>query len=155
MAFNPWHIPMKRPPPNPHSRRVPPRLAPAPDVARLSQYERFAEYVGSGEHKSAPWNGKRPATRRERHASRCPGHLTQEQATRMLKAGIRAGNISEDFDGQMPRRVWYKGSLGIFEARLTDRADIEAGKPAGYKGWPEDAGKLPHKPRKIGPCDEV
>ena len=73
----------------------------------------------------------------------------------MLKAGILAGNISEDFDGARPRRVWYKGEQGIFEARLTDRADLESGKSAGYKGWPESLDKLPNKPREVRASDAI
>lgn len=73
----------------------------------------------------------------------------------MLKAGIRAGNISEEFEGELPKRIWYKGRLGVFEARLTDRADIQSGKPAGYKGWPEVPEKLPTKPREVSESNEI
>ena len=71
----------------------------------------------------------------------------------MLKAGILAGNISEEFDGELPKRVWYKGASGIYEARLTDRAHIGSGKRAGYKGWPETLDKLPGGPRNVRACD--
>ncbi|WP_124800707.1 hypothetical protein [Paraburkholderia phosphatilytica] len=71
----------------------------------------------------------------------------------MLKAGILAGNISEDFDGELPKRVWYKRASGIFEVRLTDRAHIGSGKPAGYKGWPDALDKLPDSPRNVRACD--
>ena len=140
---------MKRPQPNPHGRKIPPRLAELPTQQVLAQYAAHARYVGSGEHKSAPWHGVAPASRRIKDANRCPAHLSLEVATAMLQAGILAGNISEDFDGAMPRRVWYQGMHGVFEARLTDRGDLSAGKPAGYKGWPESPDKLPSKPRDV------
>lgn len=73
----------------------------------------------------------------------------------MLRAGILAGNISEEFDGGFPKRVWYKGELGIFEARLTDRAAVGSGKSAGYKGWPEAPDKLPSKPREVRVCNGI
>jgi len=115
----------------------------------------LVRYIGSGEHKSAPWHDITPAARKEKDANRCPPHLTREQATAMLKAGIRAGNISEEFEGALPKRVWYKGEQGVFEARLTDRVDIESGKPAGYKGWPEGSEKLPTKPREVRRSDAI
>lgn len=146
---------MKRPTPNNRTRRVPTRLAPSPTKEKLVQYERLAEYLGSGEHKSAPWEGVRPSSRKEKNANRCPMTISKLQATNMLKAGIRAGNISEDFDGDMPRRVWYKRDSLLFEARLTDRADIESGKPAGYKGWPANSEDLPMKPHEVRQCDEI
>lgn len=146
---------MKRPQPNPHSRKVPSRLAAAPSAEDLAKYAKYAEYIGSGEHKSAPWHGVSPASRRDKDANRCPNHLTKDQATAMLKAGILAGNISEEFEGELPKRVWYKGKLGIYEARLTDRANIESGKPAGYKGWPEEQEKLPSKPREVMVSNEA
>jgi hypothetical protein len=146
---------VKRPQPNPHSRKIPPQLALAPSAEELAKYEKYAEYVGSSEHKSAPWHGLTAGSRREKNANRRPTYLSKEQATAMLKAGIRAGNISEDFDGELPKRVWYKGTFGSFEARLTDRADIESGKPAGYKGWPESQEQLPSKPRAVRVCDEI
>jgi hypothetical protein len=43
----------------------------------------------------------------------------------------------------------------VFEARLTDRADIESGKPGGYKGWPEEADQLPTRPRPVKESDEM
>lgn len=145
---------MKRPPSNPGIRRVPRRLsALVPTTEQAERLESLAEYVGSSEHKSAPWYGV-PAAGRQ-HANLCPPHLTKAQATSMLQAGIRAGNISEDFDGDMPRRIWYRGPLGIFEARLTERADPATNKPAKYKGWPEVEANLPLKPRPTGPCDEI
>ena len=58
-------------------------------------------YIGSGEHKSALWHDITPVARREKDANRCPSHLTREQATAMLKAGILAGNISEEFEGEL------------------------------------------------------
>ncbi|MDD2728274.1 hypothetical protein [Malikia sp.] len=146
---------MKRPQPNPHSRKIPPRLAASPTRPDLERYAAHARYIGSGEHKSAPWHGITPASRKEKDANRCPPHLTRDQATAMLKAGILAGNISEEFEGALPKRVWYKGEQGIFEARLTDRADLESGKPAGYKGWPESLDKLPTKPREVRASDAI
>lgn len=146
---------VKRPQPNPHSRKVPPRLAASPNPPELAEYAKHVRYVGSGEHKSAPWHGMSAASPREKDANRCPTHLTLDQATAMLKAGILAGNISEEFVGEFPKRVWYKGAEGTFEARLTDRADLRFGKPAGYKGWPEDPDKLPTKPREVKTSDAL
>ena len=144
---------MKRPDPNPNSRKIPARLAPLKTEQALAAYAALVRYIGSSEHKSAPWHDIKPAARKD--ACLCPTYITRDQATQMLKAGILAGNISEDFDGELPRRVWYKGPQGIFEARLTDRSDKASGKLGGYKGWPEVPEKLPTKPRAVRETNEI
>jgi hypothetical protein len=73
----------------------------------------------------------------------------------MLRAAIRAGNVAADWQSGMPKRVWYKGSKGTFEARLTDRPALESGKRAGYKAWPEEnEDHLHSRPRLVKVCDE-
>ena len=115
-----------------------------------------ARYLGSGEHKSAPFEDIRPSVK-SADASKCPTSIkSREEATEMLRAGILAGNISADEVAGMPQRVWYKGKKGTFEARLTDRPDRNSGKLAGYKAWPEeDPENLPRHPRHPRESDET
>lgn len=141
---------MKRPAPNPNARRVPGKLLARPSEASLAFYAQHARYTGSGEHKTGLWHGVPPAKRVD--ASTCPKEITPAEATRMLRAAIVAGNVSEEFVRDMPKRVWYKGEHRCFEARLTERADMDTGKPASYKGWPIGSEALPPAARK---CDEI
>lgn len=144
---------VKRPEPNPNRKKVPARLAAAMATAELSDLAKKAKYVGSAEHKGVRWEEVLPRLRHD--ASCCPPHITRATATQLLQAGIRAGNVSEDFDGEMPRRVWYVGPLGVFEARLTGRYDEATNKCAEYKGWPEDdPSKLPSRPRTLTRSDD-
>lgn len=150
-------LPLKRPPPFKRRRQVPPELiADIPASQELQALANKAVYLGSAEHKRAPWEDLRPNVK-SADASVCPNSIrSRREATGMLRAAILAGNIDSTQQGGMPRRVWYKGEKGIFEARLTDRADPESGKPAGYKAWPEDDPEnLPCRPRPIRACDET
>jgi len=144
---------VRKPAPNPNARRIPYRLIPDLQGVPLDVYERLARYTGSGEHKAGMWFGVVPAKRAD--ASICPKSVTLDEANGLLKAAIRAGNISEDFVGDMPKRVWYRGEFRCFEARLTERADPDGGKPASYKGWPIDSNELPRQPRVTRECDEI
>ncbi|WP_448152351.1 hypothetical protein [Castellaniella caeni] len=144
---------MKKPASNPNARRVPARLISSLQGVPLDVYTRYAQYKGSSEHKKGIWFGVTPVARVS--ASVCPKSITLDEATNMLKAAIRAGNISEDLDGGMPKRVWYSSARRCFEARLTGRADQDAGIPASYKGWPIEPGELPTRPRVTRECDEV
>lgn len=145
---------MKRPKPNPNRKKVPSRLADELPAAQLCILAERARYVGSAEHKSGRWEELLP---RHRHdASCCPPHISRVMATELLRAGIKAGNVSEDFEDGMPRRVWYVGPLGTFEARLTGRFDEATNKCAEYKGWPEDdKSKLPSRPRELKRSDDA
>jgi hypothetical protein len=150
-------MPIKRPRPLKRRRRVPPELtAEVPSGETLQAFAANARYLGSGEHKGAPWEDIRPNVKNA-DASKCPTWIkSRGEATAMLRTGILAGNISAEQVGGMPQRVWYKGKKGVFEARLTDRADPKSQKPAGYKAWPEeDPDNLPSRPRPIRACDET
>jgi hypothetical protein len=150
-------MPPKRPTPLKHRKKVPSELIKElPTAELLGQLAENAIYLGSEEHKRAPWEDLRPNIK-SADASRCPTTIqSRTEATAMLRAAIRAGNIDNDNVGGMPKRVWYKGPKGTFEARLTDRGDPKTGKPAGYKAWPEDDPEmLPARPRQIRETDET
>jgi hypothetical protein len=149
-------VAIRRPPTLKGRGRVPPRLLKdLPSAKALRVMAARAKYLGSPEHKAAKWEGIHPMG--NPHSSKCPTSIeTLAEATSMLQAAIKVGNVGETFQDEMPKYVWYKGSRGTFQARLTDRPHFESGKLAGYKAWPvDDEESLPVRPRALRVCDET
>lgn len=100
------------------------------DLARWAQKVR---YIGSPEHKRAPWKDVKAAARPD--AAVCPSGLGHDMPQKMLEAAIVAGNVSVIRDGEWPRYIWYFDHEGqCYTARLTLQRQDEAQ----YKGWPEE-----------------
>lgn len=101
------------------------------DKAILDSCADIASYVGSPEHKTFPSFAGRMQGRSD--ATKCPTRL-KDQATinTWLTEAIRAGNVSEEFEGDFPRYVWGRpdGEDVCYEARVTN------GVLGQYKGYP-------------------
>lgn len=90
-----------------------------------------ARYIGSPEHKDTPSFAGHPRPRWA-DASICDRSLAEDQARvqQWLVAAIRRGTVSEDWEGDYPRYVWYKDGSTVFEGRLVNRTQ------GWYKGFP-------------------
>jgi hypothetical protein len=97
----------------------------------------LAKYVGSVEHKKSPSFAGQPRPRAD--ASICPDYLAKKQGkvTGWLKEAIRKGSVSNWWEGNFPRYVWYKSENTVFEARLINKVNGE------YKGWPLNHNEWP------------
>lgn len=87
-----------------------------------------ATYVGSGEHKRYPNPLCDPRLRSD--AADCDAvdpSLSQdpERLTRWLREAIRRGQVSPEFEGDFPRKVWARVAIAhgdaTVEARLTNQ----------------------------------
>lgn len=117
-----------------------------------------ATYVGSGEHKRFPNPLCDPRLRSD--AADCDAvdpALSQdpERLTRWLREAIRRGQVSPEFEGDFPRKVWARVTTSAgeatVEARLTNQTlgqykgyfiDVDVDPPAGIRrqlrhGWAE------------------
>lgn len=117
--------------------------------AQRDELARRATYVGSPEHKDRAWWGGKPQARwrggtpprrpKKQLTTVCPlvTEVDRQQATRLLRAGIAAGNYRfVEGDGDFPKRVWYVEKGQGWEAYCINRAAGE------YKGWPVDEDEL-------------
>jgi hypothetical protein len=99
--------------------------------------------VGSGEHKALPIHDSYAsyalelAAYKRSDASRCDPTITRDQAEEALRAAIRRGHVSADFQGGFPVYVWGWLDERPHTARLINR---EAGY---YKAWPVEESELP------------
>src|SRR5213593_3811671 len=96
------------------------RMAPPPG-APLEQIAGRVSYAGSPEHKETPSFAGQPRPRTD--ASICPRDLAadKEQVTDWLRTAIRLGAVSEYFEGDFPRYVWFKIGDDVYEGRLINR----------------------------------
>jgi hypothetical protein len=95
-----------------------------------------ATYVGSSEHKKFP-SFAGPFNPRA-DASKCdPSLADPEELTRWLREAMRAGQVSELWEGDFPRYVWCRQGDVLYEGRLVNQ---ERGQ---YKGYPLEAGEEP------------
>ena len=108
-----------------------------PDGIDLSAVAEHADYVGSPEHKDVP--SFAGAARPRADASLCDRSLFKELdlINSWLREGIRRGAVSEYWEGEFPRHVWYKDGGTVYEARLVNR---EQGL---YKGYPLEEAEWP------------
>jgi len=94
-----------------------------------------ATYVHSPYH--CPIEGKGRALR-AKPATPCPRRWKQAEAEKALKASILAGRVSEKWNGDFPRLVWYRdGDDTIYQARS------EVKTPNRYHAYPIEARQLP------------
>lgn len=85
-------------------------------------------YIISPEHKdylTAAGPGKLRSD-----ASACPRRLDFAAVEEWLRAAVRAGNVSADFDGDFPRYAWTRVDGQTYEARLSNSG------LGSYKGYP-------------------
>jgi hypothetical protein len=103
----------------------------------LADIAERVKYVGSAEHKDTPSFAGQP--RPYATASLCDRELAHKQllVNRWLRTAIRKGAVSEFFEGEFPRYVWFKRGDTVFEGRLINR---EAG---WYKGYPLNGSEWP------------
>lgn len=96
-----------------------------------------ATYVGSPEHKDTISLSGAPRPRAD--ASICDRKLTKDfgLATDWLRNAIVKGQVSEYWEGEFPRYVWYRNGDTVYEGRLVNR---EAG---WYKGYPLERSEWP------------
>lgn len=124
--------------------RAPKRRRPAvrkigspPAGTNLEAVANRASYVGSPEHKDVPSFAGHPRPRAD--ASICDRSLVthRDDITDWLRLAISRGVVSDFWDGEFPRYVWYKEAAIVYEARLVN-------KTAGtYKGYPLNPGEWP------------
>lgn len=107
-----------------------------PQGADLAQLADRASYVGSSEHKSFPSFAGPYNPRAD--ASKCdPALADPAELTQWLREAIRAGQVSELWEGDFPRYVWCRQGEVVYEGRLVNQ---ELGQ---YKGYPLEASEEP------------
>lgn len=93
-------------------------------------------YVGSPYHCRGE-NGER-VRRRGKPASVCPKRWSAEDARAALKRAVLNGNVSEAWESDYPRYIWYReGTTIVYEARLS------GGFPGSYHAYPIEADQVP------------
>jgi hypothetical protein len=101
----------------------------------LDQAAGGAVYFASPYHCQAP--GRRPA-RRSRPPTPCSRHWRRDEAEKALKTSIRAGRVSEKWNDDFPRWVWYRDGDGtLYEARS------ELKTPERYHAYPVERHQVP------------
>jgi hypothetical protein len=114
----------------PRRRRPRRRWIAAPTGRDLDAVASAARYCGSPEHKDTPSFAGQPKPRAD--ASICDRSFASDRGRPQawLTAAIRRGIVSEDWEGDFPRYVWYKEEATVYEARLVNRTQ------GWYKGFP-------------------
>jgi hypothetical protein len=123
----------------PKRKRPPVRIigSPPPKI-NLEDVANRARYIGSPEHKDTPSFSGNPRPRAD--ASICDRRLAQDldQVANWLKSAILDGHVSEYWEGEFPRYVWYRDGDTVYEGRLVNReAGSYKGYPLGSSEWPE------------------
>jgi hypothetical protein len=94
-----------------------------------------AIYFASPYH--CPEPGRRPA-RRSQPPTPCLRHWRRDEAERALKRSIRAGRVSEIWNDDFPRWVWYRDGDGtLYEARSEPKT------PERYHAYPVERHQVP------------
>lgn len=113
------------------------RIAAVAASVNLEHVAAQARYIGSPEHKEYASIAGIPRPRAD--ASLCPffseDHL--KIVNKWLKESIRKGLVSEFWEGEFPRYVWYRDESTVYEARLVNRGAGE------YKGYPLESDEWP------------
>lgn len=103
----------------------------------LEQAAKGATYFASPYH--CPEPGHRPA-RRTQPPTPCPRHWRRSEAENALRRSIRAGLVSEVWNGDFPRLVWYRDGDGtLYEARS------ELKTPERYHAYPVEKHQIPRE----------
>jgi hypothetical protein len=118
-------------------RPLPRSIGPVPIQVDLGAVAARVQYEGSPEHKDARSFAGQPRPRAD--ASICDRSLADRQSwiTGWLRTGILNGHVSEYWEGDFPRYVWYRDEAVVYEGRLMNR---EAGT---YKGYPLEIDEWP------------
>jgi hypothetical protein len=108
------------------------------NIAALRNAAETARYISSPYHRASNSLMGRLSSRRYPHASKCDPDWTLQTATGALREAIRAGRVSEAWEGAFPRYVWHFREEVLYEGRLSNR---ELGH---YHGYPlEDRSQWP------------
>ncbi len=113
------------------------KISRPPIDKRLTDIAAKASYRGSTEHKDTPsFAGKMPRPRID--ASICERRFASDlkAVNQWLENAISRGAISQLFEGDFPRYVWYKDGDTVYEARLINS---ELGE---YKGYPLNSNEI-------------
>lgn len=97
-----------------------------------------ASYIGSPEHKDTISLAGVPRPRAD--ASICDRKFARDFKTvaLWLRSAILNGQVSEYWEGEFPRYVWYRDGDTVYEARLVNReAGWYKGYPLGRTEWPD------------------
>jgi hypothetical protein len=96
-----------------------------------------ARYIGSPEHKDTPSLSGAPRPRAD--ASICDRRLAHdfEQVGIWLRNAILQGQVSEYWEREFPRYIWYRDGDTVYEGRLVNCVAGE------YKGYPLDPSEWP------------
>ncbi len=97
----------------------PKRVCLSPDKALLAQAAASAVYDGSSNPYHCLGIRGRPLSTRVKPASICPKRWTDEDATKVLRAAVARGNVSEKWEEGFPRYVWHRDGEVFYEARHT------------------------------------
>lgn len=112
-----------------------PKEAPTPEeiASRVS-------YSGSAVHKRHPFLGQPPAFRSDKTPCAHYGPGAAALFQDLLRRALAHGSVSDDFDGEFPKRVWAYVNGQLHEARLGgDRAGAYHGFPLLVREhWPLD-----------------
>jgi len=124
-------------------RKIPKNLAKkgAFESSELKRIAQSAHYVGSPEHKDYKSNLIKDQKPRPRaNASICPKSIDElGEVNRWLEQAILRGAISDDWQSNFPRYIWYKDKSKVYVGRLTLPGT------GGYKGYPIEEWEWPKK----------
>jgi hypothetical protein len=102
---------------------------------RLQPAARAAIYVASPYHCGEDGKG---LAKRRKLATPCPRRWNKSEAEKALRGSILAGRVSEKWDGEFPRFVWYRDDDDtIYEARC------EVASPGRYHAYPIENRQVP------------
>lgn len=108
----------------------------APAGTDLEQLAASATYIISIDHKDYLTEAGPGGLRSD--ASRCPRHVTRQDAEIWLRRAIQSGHVGAPWSDQpYPRYAWFRDGDTVYEARLSNS---EAGS---YKGYPLDRSEWP------------
>ncbi len=100
-----------------------------------------SSYVASPYHCRGDHGERR--RRRAKPASVCPRRWSFDEATAALRRAMQLGNVSEAWDGDYPRYVWYRAGPDVtYEARLS------GGIPGTYHAYPIEDDQVPKDVRQ-------
>jgi hypothetical protein len=127
---------LRKPPRDGAARKVKPKASLGTiNQILLNQAAESAVYFASPYH--CRESGLRPA-RRSRPGTPCRRNWRRSEAENALKRSIRAGRVSEVWNGDFPRWVWYRDDDGaLYEARS------ELKTPERYHAYPVERHQIP------------
>ncbi|MEI8393551.1 MAG: hypothetical protein WCF85_02365 [Rhodospirillaceae bacterium] len=101
------------------------KLADSLSQAQLDNAAENARYVGSPYHRppGSPMGAFK--VRKYPQASQCAIKWTLELANQALKASIKQGIVSSNWDGAFPRNTWHFDNETLYEAVLSNKEQGE------------------------------